>query len=300
MTLDQLRYFVAAAKYEHIHRAADSIPISASVISQAVRLIEDEIKCQLFVRNKQTIRLTPHGLKFLELSTALLGQADKIKAEMSDQVLPLSGHYRIGASHFLAAKVVTPAWTALQNRSPLLTADIFSQATWVLVDSILAGRIDFGVGFNPIPHPHLEYEEIYRGFSKVVVRKNHPIFKKDKKHPYKYLADFPATMHMATEKIFSSSYKVMKEANLEKNIVFRFDSDFAALENLKSSDNWAFMIDIIAGEFAAQLKTVPISHKGETEYTVQIIKHKTKKIDAPMQEAYHLIKEKIRSMKKIE
>src|SRR4051812_10229155 len=104
MTLDQLRYFSAAAKYEHIQKAAQSIPISASVISQAVMTLEEELNCKLFLREKKKIRLTQQGVRLLALATEVFGKVDSIQFELTQKHLPLSGHYRIGASHFLAAK----------------------------------------------------------------------------------------------------------------------------------------------------------------------------------------------------
>jgi len=296
MTLDQLRYFTAAAKYEHIHRAAHSIPISASVVSQAVKTLEDEFGYQLFIRENKKIKLTSHGVRLLELSQKLLGQAESLKKELGQTDQPLSGHYRIGSSHFLAAKLLTPAWVNLQTRFPLLVGDIYSQATWVLVDSLIAGRLDFGIGFSPVPHPQLEYEEIYRGHSVVVARKNHPIFERDKKHPYKLLPEYPATMHMSTEKIFSARhYPIFKNANF--NINFGFDSDFAAIENLRSSNNWSLMIDLIVAEFKEHLRIVSVPYKSETTYTIQLMKHKSRKTDAVMAEAYAQIKERVQKMK---
>lgn len=300
MTLDQLRYFVAAAKYEHIHRAAQSIPISASVISQSIKLLEEELNCELFTREKKTVRLTNHGTRLLELSTELLGKVDGIKEELNHTVAPLSGHYRLGASHFLAAKLLTPAWTSMQMDFPKLTVDMHSQATWILVDSIIAGRIDFGVGFSPMPHPQLDYEEIYSGYSEVVVRKNHPIFAKGDKPSYKLLSDYPATMHMFTEKIFSArQYPVLKELNLDRTINFGFDSDFTAIENLRGSNNWSFMIDIIAAEFGQYIRKVPTPQKTDNRYTIQLIKHKSRKMDAVMIEAYERIKQYAQKMKQL-
>ncbi|WP_458866339.1 LysR family transcriptional regulator substrate-binding protein, partial [Enterococcus faecium] len=82
------------------------------------------------------------------------------------------------------------------GRFPGLVVDLYSQSTWQLVDSLLAGRLDFAVGFSPLPHPQLDFEEVGAGASHVVVRKDHPIFSNRRKAAFEQLRDYPATMHM--------------------------------------------------------------------------------------------------------
>lgn len=295
MTLEQLKYFIAAAKYEHINRAAQSIPISASVVSNAVKELENEYQCQFFLRDGRTIRLTAVGSRFLELSQNLLNQAADLKSELQQTTQPLTGHYRIGASHFLAGKVLSPAWTALQKDNSSLTADVFSQPTWSLVDGILAGRLDFAVGFGPSQHPQLESVEIFSGKSQVVVRNNHPIFKRVKKNHYQLLDEYPATMHMASERIMSASPSpALRRAGLKPAITFSYDSDHVALENILHSNNWAFMIDIAASDFGNRLKIISLPKAFESLYSIHIFKHRARKLDAVMAEAYKTIEERVK------
>jgi len=301
MTLDQIRYFLAAAKHEHLGRAARSFPISTSVISHSIKILEEELHCPLFKRENKRMQLTQDGVRFMEFSKEVLSKIDGIKQELGRTDIPLVGHYRIGGSHFLAAKLITPAWTSLQSHFPKLTGDIYAQATWVLVDSILAGRMDFGVGFSPVPHPQLDMEVIYRGYSEIVVRKNHPIFSLGEKNAFQRLSEYPATMHIATDKIASArQYPFLKNFRLDSNVSFGFDSDFTALENLRHSNNWSMLIDLIAAEFSQYLRPVPSPHKKEAQYTIQLIKHKFRRMDPAMTEAYELIRQQVHKMKKLD
>ena len=301
MTLDQLRYFQAAAKFEHVGKAARSFPISPSVISSAVKGLEEEFGCELFVRDNKRIRLTAHGHRLLELAGNLLAQADGLSQALGKKENPLTGHYRVGASHFLSAKLLTPVFAELQSRSPGITVDLYSQSTWQIVDSVLAGRLDFGIGFSPLPNPQLDLEQISEGSSLVVVRKDHPIFKHPAKKAYEALPDYPATMHMATDKIFMvRHHPFLKEAHLDRNIRFSFDSDFVAVENLKGSDHWSLLLDLVVAEFQKDLWVVPFPKKSGAGYTVQIIRHKTRKVDPAMLAAFELIREKVRHLKKAE
>ena len=287
MTFDQLRYFTAAAKHEHIHRAAKAIPISASVISHAVKSLEVELGCQLFFREKKQIRLTQDGARLLELSKDLLERLDGIQKELGRRDYPLVGHFRVGASHLLAASLLSPVLTTLQKTNPQLTVDVHSLATWDLVDRVLAGKIDFGIGFSPTPHPQLDFEVIYEGRSQVVVRQNHPIFARKTRDHYKMLSLYPGTMHVATEKVvMARRFPFLKAAGLDRNVVFSYDNDFVALENLKNSDNWCLLSDLFLRDHTHALRVVPVPGDIEARYTVQLMKHKTRRMDLFLSQAY--------------
>lgn len=88
MELLQLRYFLVAAKYEHITKAAQALRIAQPALSQSIKRLETEFGVPLFIREKRAIRLNETG-KFLEkqllplmasldeLPAAVRGQADQ-------------------------------------------------------------------------------------------------------------------------------------------------------------------------------------------------------------------------------
>jgi len=55
----------------------------------------------------------------------------------------------VGASHILASEVLGPIMAGMQKKFPRLTLELQALPSWGLVDSILAGRLDWGLGFNP-------------------------------------------------------------------------------------------------------------------------------------------------------
>src|SRR5258706_13821678 len=94
MTLDQLRYFLAAARFEHVGNAARSVSISPSAISTAIAALEDELGCPLFRREAKSIILNDQG-KYLRIEVeAGFNPLSVIRKNLQGAALPIQGHYR--------------------------------------------------------------------------------------------------------------------------------------------------------------------------------------------------------------
>jgi DNA-binding transcriptional LysR family regulator len=65
MEINELRYFLAVAKTENIHRASEEIGISPGSLSKAISKLENELKVKLFNRMGRGISLSFEG-KFLK------------------------------------------------------------------------------------------------------------------------------------------------------------------------------------------------------------------------------------------
>ena len=79
MTLDQLRYFHEAARFQHVGKAARFVHISPSAVSAAIAALEAELDCKLFDRQGKTIALTDQGKLLKERAEKLLEQVSGIK-----------------------------------------------------------------------------------------------------------------------------------------------------------------------------------------------------------------------------
>jgi DNA-binding transcriptional LysR family regulator len=66
MEFRHLQYFIAVAEELHFTRATERLHIERSLLSRAIKKMENELGVRLFDRNIRSIRLTRAGQVFLE------------------------------------------------------------------------------------------------------------------------------------------------------------------------------------------------------------------------------------------
>lgn len=77
--LRHLRYFVALADTLSFTRAAESLYVSQSTLSQQVAALEKELGCKLFERNRRSVALTDAGRALLGESRDILAKVERLE-----------------------------------------------------------------------------------------------------------------------------------------------------------------------------------------------------------------------------
>lgn len=134
MELLQLRYFLIAARYEHMTKAAQALRIAQPALSQSIKRLEAELGVSLFIREKRTIRLNETG-KFLEkqllplmaaldeLPGAVRGQAEQSSHTIHLNLLAAS---RLVTNCIIAYKQLHPEIQFRLSQNPAMEkADVF-------------------------------------------------------------------------------------------------------------------------------------------------------------------------------
>jgi DNA-binding transcriptional LysR family regulator len=136
--LRKLRYFVAVAEQLHFGRAAEALHIAQPVLSRQIRALEDELKVQLFVRDKRATELTPAGRQLLADAGPLLASADALRRR-AVRAARGGDSFTIG---FMPGLIVTDAVRALAGCHPQLDVNVL-RTNWDDQTAVLHdGRAD--------------------------------------------------------------------------------------------------------------------------------------------------------------
>ncbi|MCC8024269.1 MAG: LysR family transcriptional regulator [Clostridium sp.] len=107
MELLQLRYFLTAAQYQHMTKAAEHLQIAQPALSQAIHRLEAELGVTLFERKNRSIELNDAGRLLQKRLLPLISALDRIPGELKE------GQYH--ASHTIHLKLLA-ASTLITNR----------------------------------------------------------------------------------------------------------------------------------------------------------------------------------------
>ena len=77
MTLKQLEYFLAIAENGSITKAANSLRISQPPLSLQLKGLEEELGCQLFIRDKKNMIITPKGILLRERAREIMDKVNE-------------------------------------------------------------------------------------------------------------------------------------------------------------------------------------------------------------------------------
>ena len=107
MELLKLRYFLTAAEYQHMTKAAEHLQIAQPALSQAIHRLEAELGVPLFERKNRSIELNEAGRLLQKRLIPIVSALDRIPGELrADQYM---------SSHTIHLKLLA-ASTLITNR----------------------------------------------------------------------------------------------------------------------------------------------------------------------------------------
>lgn len=101
MELRQLKYFIGVADTGSFSETSRRQFISQSAISQQIKMLEDELKAQLFSRQHNNVVLTESGTKLYPLAKQVLAHVEECHIRMKELKNLLCGELSIGLTYSL-------------------------------------------------------------------------------------------------------------------------------------------------------------------------------------------------------
>ena len=90
MEIYELRYFLAVAKTQNIHRASEDIHISPASLSKAISRLEKELSVSLFKKSGRGIELTTQGALLQSRASKIVMLEESAKLEISGGISKLN------------------------------------------------------------------------------------------------------------------------------------------------------------------------------------------------------------------
>lgn len=153
-TLRQLEVFLATARGENISRAAESLAMSQSAASGALRELEHQFGVSLFDRAGKRLKLNELGRVLLPKAQSLLEQAGELERLLAGNTE--MGELKVGATLTIGNYLAVGIMARYMNEVPGVRVALEVGNTAHIAAQVLHFRLDIGLIEGELQHPDLE------------------------------------------------------------------------------------------------------------------------------------------------
>jgi LysR family transcriptional regulator, cys regulon transcriptional activator len=178
MKLHQLRYLAAIAQSGlNITAAAHKLHTSQPGVSKQIKLLEDELGFQIFVREGRNLtRITPAGQQVIERALRILQEAQSIRnlsTELRDEG---KGSLSIGTTHTQARYVLPDVIREFRGRYPQVRLNLHQGTSEQIAEMVASDRIDCAIATGSEQlFDDLALLPCYRWYRTVIVPRGHAL-----------------------------------------------------------------------------------------------------------------------------
>lgn len=209
-------------------KAAESLFVAQSSLSQSVKKIEDQLGCKLFNRVANKLYLTKQGECFVKSGSKIIKTVRDMENEMSDISRMKRGNIVLGITNFLGSYIVPAFFNIFRQHYPEATLNLIEGTSIELEEKIISYQIDIAVLPLPTGDPALMFQNLFESNMVVIMDKDHPLtkygyYKKDSNRRYfdlRRLKNTPYILGLPGQRIRLINEIVLEKADVKPNTVY--------------------------------------------------------------------------------
>jgi LysR family cys regulon transcriptional activator len=178
LTLQQLRYVCEVARQGlNISTAAAVLHTSQPGISKQIKLLEDELGVDIYVRSgKRIVAITPAGQAVLASAERMVREAGNLRSLGKEFRSPEEGMLIIATTHTQARYVLPPVIRSFSERYPAVKLTLHQGNPTQVAEAVASGAADLAIATEAVAgNPELITLPCYQWNRCVVVPPGHPL-----------------------------------------------------------------------------------------------------------------------------
>jgi len=223
MKLQQLKYLLAIVDNGlNITAAAEKLYTSQPGVSKQLKLLEEELGMQLFVRKGKSLDgITSAGERVIERARSIMQEVESIRSLASDFYNQEEGTLSIATTHTQARYVLPDVIREFRERYPKVNMNLHQGTSEQIADMVRTNEIDFAIATGS----HDLFADLlllpsYHWDRKIIVPKDHELASLDRKLTLHDLAEFPLVTYVFSFGGQSSLKRAFADQGLEPDVVF--------------------------------------------------------------------------------
>ena len=180
MKLQQLRYICEVARQGlNLSVAAEKLFTSQPGVSKQIRLLEDELGVEIFVRHgKRIVEITPPGRDIIRVAERMLRDATNLKNVAQEFTSEQTGSLTIATTHTQARYALPPVVNRFMARYPGVRLSLRQGSPMQIAEMASSGDADLAIATEAIElFSELVMLPCYEWNRCIVVPPQHPLLK---------------------------------------------------------------------------------------------------------------------------
>lgn len=143
VNIELYKIFYHVAKNKNITKTANELLLTQPGISKAIKNLEEQLGCSLFIRTKNGVILTDEGKVFYEQIKQAIEIINCAEQKLMEMINIDYGYLNIGVSNTLTKKYLLPFIKDFHDKYPKIKIKIYTNPTFELIQKLRNGVIDF-------------------------------------------------------------------------------------------------------------------------------------------------------------
>lgn len=224
VNLKQLRILLSVAETGSLSRTSDLLRISQPAMSRHIRLLERELRTEIFRRHGRGMSLTPAGERLVGQIAAPLRELLRTIDDISRPVdTDIGGVVTMGNVPSTTPVLLPHLITAVSHAYPGITLRMIEGYPGHMIDWVQKGDIDLALVYGPGSDLHMRVEDVCWEQMVLVAEKEHPL-SLDSPVPFSSLADYPLILPSREHGVLSVVVRAANRTGTALTIAHQADS----------------------------------------------------------------------------
>ena len=221
MNLQQLRYLLEVSKQKlNISDAANALFTSQPGVSKQIKLLEEELGIEIFIRKgKRITGITKPGKEILSIAERILNDTENLRQVGKEFAGKDNGSLTIATTHTQARYALPQVIKKFVASYPNVKLALHQGSPTQIAEQVISGEADIAIATESVSqHDELATLDCYEWNHCLVTQPNHPLLK-EKKVSLAKIAEYPIITY---DFAFTGRGKIntaFQAANINPNVV---------------------------------------------------------------------------------
>ncbi|MDO5608905.1 MAG: LysR substrate-binding domain-containing protein [Capnocytophaga sp.] len=216
MTITQLQYVLAVAKYQNFTTASENSHVTQPTLSMQIQKLEEELGILIFDRSKKPIQITDIGRQIVRQAQIIVNEAERMNDIVAQQKGIIGGEFRVGIIPTVSPTLLPMFLNNFIKKYPKVDLKIEEQNTDLVIHNIENGNLDAAILATPLENPNLIEKPLYYEPFIIYAPEGHPLHRQKEINPDKLDIDDILMLedgHCFKASVLNICHKQLAESN---------------------------------------------------------------------------------------